>query len=208
MERAKSKHRGTVAVLGAFDTWTYMYYIAEQVARNNFVAHTSRFVFAKDPKTQEIRREPFDIDPEMTMNEFLSNQLIDKSDRAIIVYSVPAAHYNEAEWCVRQGKPTLGIAFTRGITVTDMNDEEIPNCHKLLVGQQQFFSTCTATPPWTGWHCTQSAPCPFKKQGIAINQLEYFITNRPRMQLHAVERIGNADFLVQNFLAGIDRPGQ
>src|SRR5207249_4215996 len=136
----------------------------------------------RNPKTREIEREPFDIDPDLTMNEFLGKDLIGHSDCAIVVYSLPAAHYNEAQWCADQKKPTLAVAFARGLTVTDMNDAEVENCPKLVVSHPRLYSSCTAQPPWTGWHCTQSAPCPFKKQGIAISQLEIFITNRPLMQ--------------------------
>lgn len=198
--------RTTVAVLGAFDTWSYMNYVAELVADNDCIVHTSRFIYAKDKTTGIIQREPFEINSNTPMIEFLQKSLIAKSDKTIIIYSVSAGHYNEAQWCVDQKKPTLGIAFVRGIKVTGVAEEEIENCIKLYVSKDNY-SACSAISPWTGWDCNKSKPCPFKKQGISLNQLEYFITNYDFMWLFAIEKIQEVKKIVISFLNGtLKRP--
>lgn len=198
--------RKTVAVLGAFDTWPYMNFIAELTAENDCIVHTSRFVYAKDRNTGIIHREPFEIDINTPMIEFLQRNLIAKSDMVIIIYSVSAGHYNEAHWCSEQKKPTLGIALVRGIRVTGIGEEEIDNCIKLHVSADSY-SACSAISPWTAWSCINSEPCPFKKQGISLNQIEYFITNNKFMSLFAVDRIQEIENLVIPFLNGtLQRP--
>ncbi len=182
-----------------------MNHVAECAAGAGFVAQTSRFIYASDPTTGEIRREPFGPDPDVPMIETLEKQLIEGADVAIVVYSVSAGHYNEAHWCASHLKRTLGIAFVRGIRVTGIDEEPKENCVKLFVSPDEAYSACSAIAPWTAWYCIETKPCPFKKQGISLNQVEYFITNSEFMSIVAVERLQAVRPIVRSFLAGTFR---
>jgi hypothetical protein len=176
-----------------------MNYVAEMVAQCDCIAHTSRFVFSKDPQTGEIQKAAYGHHVDTPMNEVLEG-LIEVSDVAIVLYSVPAGHYNEAHWCAEKGKLTLGLAFTRGVRVNDSAEGYIENCEKLHVPVDEKHSECVAATPWTAWRCVDSGPCPFKKQSISLNQIEYFITNHDHMKLLAVERIPYVVELIRPFL--------
>lgn len=202
-----------VAVLGSFDTWTYMDYVAQLVAQNKFVVLTSRYEYSWDHSRNQVTRKPTNPGKGVPMMDVLKNDIIRTSDLAIIIYSVPAAHYNEAHWCYEMQKTTLGIAFVRDV------EERGPsptvgtpgkNCSQLIADTRSppRYSACGARvkqsvqAQWTGWDCKVSEPCPFKKQGIALNQVEYFQINNSYMRLFAVENLEHVEPIVSDFLAG------
>lgn len=189
-----------VAVLGAFDTWPYMNYVAERVASTGAIAHTIRFTYLLGPAGR-IGRYPYRPDEFFPMNAELED-LITLCKKAIVIYSVPAGHYNEAHWCAHKRKPTLGLALVRGIRVTDVDEKAVPNCKNLHVSPKGLYSQCCPPGRWTGWRCIRSATCPFKKQGISLNQLDYYVTRRYPMRLFAIERIQDSDYLVPGLVHG------
>jgi len=193
--------KGLIAVLGSFDTWSYMDYVSRVVATNDYVARTSRYEYAFDKQTARVVRSIFRPAPGETMIHFLKDTVIAKSEKAIVTYSVPAGHYNEVHWCTELHKPTLGIAFVR-----DVEGKSIKGayCSQLLISLLKTYAACgggVKIPSWTGWNCIEAEePCPFKKQGIAINQLEYFHQNSSFMYLFAVEVIDECANLISSFL--------
>jgi len=158
-------------------------------------------------QNNNIIRTPFIPAPGETMIHFLRDTVIGKSQKAIIVYSVPAGHYNEVHWCAEMKKPTLAIAFVRDIIQSSAVGTY---CSELLVSSNKNYSAYGGgirKPYWTGWDCIRSEPCPFKKQGIAINQLEYFHQNNSFMYLFAVEVIEECEVLISSFLNNsLERP--
>jgi len=199
--------KGLVAVLGSFDTWSYLDYLSRIVAREGYVARTSRFEYALDVATNQVERTDFHAAPGENMIHFLRDTVIAKSEKAIIAYSVSAGHYNEVDWCASLMKPSLAIAFVRDVEPRLRGN----HCSELMVASNKSHSSCGGGirfPDWTAWHCIQASPCPFKEQGISKNQLEYFHQNNRFMHLFAVEEIANSDPLVQAFLGGtLMRPG-
>ena len=177
-----------------------MHFIAKLAASNDCIALTSRYVYSKDKRSGKVERVVFRPAPGESMIDFLKNTLIKKSDMAIIVFSVAAGHYNETHWCCEQGKKTLGITFVRSTKVLGLFDRPRYNCDHLNVSKKQDFGFCNADYPWTGWDCIKSRPCPFKKQGISINQLEYFMTNHNYMHLYAIEEIQKVEEVVVPFV--------
>src|SRR6266508_1912253 len=199
--------KGLVAVLGSFDTWTYMEYVCRIVAGEGYVARTSKYEYGLDPTAglpPSIIRVPFGPAPGEPMIIFLRNTVIGKASRAVVVYSVSAGHYNEVAWCAELNKPTLAIAFVRDVE----SRPSASHCSELLVPQRPPDPASSACggglrfPDWTDWHCIQAAPCPFKDQGVSKNQLEYFHANNSFMHLYAVEFIENCAELIRTFLAG------
>jgi hypothetical protein len=195
--------KGVIAVLGSFDTWSYIDYVSRVVAKNGYIARTSRYEYAFDEQLRRVIRVVFHPAPGETMIHFLKDTVIGMSDAAIVIYSVPAGHYNEVHWCAELKKETLGIAFVRD--VEEKNYKTGRSCSELSVSHDKTFSVCKGgimKPAWTGWDCVRSDPCPFKKQGISINQLEYFHQNHSFMHLFAVEEIQNVDKIISDFLNG------
>ncbi len=197
---------GLIAVLGSFDTWSYMDYLSRAVARQGYVARTSRYEYALDVVANQVERTDFHPAPGENMIHFLRDTVIAKSKKAIIAYSVSAGHYNEVDWCASQMKPSLAIAFVRDVEPKLRGN----HCSELMVAPNMSHSSCGGGirfADWTAWHCIQANPCPFKEQGISKNQLEYFHQNNPFMYLFAVEQIQSSDLLVQSFLDGtLSRP--
>ena len=105
--------------------------------------------------------------------------MILKFPRAVIIYSVPAGHYIETDWCYRNHINTLGIAFVRKIKDA---------CFDLAVFDEFGYSLCKGTK--TAFDCIRSGSCPFKEQGISKNVIEYYLrAHAPNMFLTAVENI-------------------
>lgn len=174
--------KGRVAILGSFDTWSYMDFISRIVAKDNWLAYTSKYNYFLDPSTGDISRTVYGAQPGQLMIDFLRDDLIKKSDKAIVIYSVSAGHYNEVHWCADQNKKTLGIAFVRDIREGDPPGGKNPHCDCLRVDPSSGdFSACRGgdlVTPWTAWDCINAKACPFKKQGISLNQVEYFQINK------------------------------
>lgn len=205
-----------VAVLGSFDTWSYMHKICVDLVNLKYNAITSRFVYQQhDDSSLEYYRVPRDpsdipIDIEkyskesgttvkeelcIDMNTFLKEYVIDICDKAIIIYSLPAAHYNEAEWCkdlaIKRDYKTLGITFVRKI-----RDDKY--CKDCLVDDQLDIVYCNGS--INAWKCIDNPDCPFKHQGIAKNQLEYFLLYKNNMTLIAIEKIEKTKPIINKFL--------
>jgi hypothetical protein len=180
-----------VAVLGAFDTWPYMHKICTEVVKEGFVAITSKHIYKKNNKTKTGYYRTPNGPEQMPMNQFLQEKVIGYSNRAIIVYSVPAAHYNEADWCSKiENFETLGIVFVREIHFENM-------CEDCIVDFTQDFAYCGGI--GDAWSCVKKPNCPFKNQGIAKTQLEYFL-NKENTLIIAVEKLEKLDKIVNAFL--------
>jgi hypothetical protein len=200
-----------IAVLGSFDTWSYMHKICTDLVQLGCVAITSRYIYKNNtnPKYDYFRVERDHTDSieflkdisnneekkYIDMNTFLKEKVIDICDRAIIIYSLPAAHYNEADWCkdkaIESNFKTLGIAFVRKI-----NDDNY--CKDCLVDYNLDVSYCKGES--TAWDCINKSDCPFKNQGIAKNQLEYFLKYKDNMTIVAIEKIDKTKPVIKKFL--------
>lgn len=184
-----------VAVLGAFDTWSYMHKICTDLAFLGYTAITSRYIYKKSEKTSSGYYRTSRIISDKDMNTFLQEDVIGISYRAIIIYSVPAAHYNEAEWCDKESKKrdfkTFGICFVRDI----LKDNYCKSC---VVNELLGYSYCQGE--GNAWDCINKPDCPFKGQGIAKNQIEYFLNNRDDMILIGVEKIEKTRDIIDLFL--------
>lgn len=179
-----------VAVLGAFDTWPYMHKICTEIASSGYTAVTSKYIYQKNEKTKSGYMRVARTTDNMSMNDFLLKKVIKICDLAIIIYSVPAAHYNEAEWCDKNKIRTLGIAFVR-------NPRNEGDCEDCVIQNEMGLSFCIGE--GNAWTCISRDKCPFKDQGIAKNQIEYFLDN-PNMNLISVEKIENTKKIIKKFL--------
>lgn len=187
-----------VAILGAFDTWVLMHNVASILAKKGYVAITSRFIYTKNDHNDGYERyDNYPDDPNQTMTDFLQKYVIKPCPKAIILFSVPAAHYNEVEWCSKLKIDTLGIAFVREI----YKEEMCPDC---VVNHQLDYSYCIGEEH--AWTCISKPNCPFKKQEIAKNILEYFSSNE-NINLIALEKLEKIDKIVELFMEGdLPRP--
>ena len=185
----------SVAVLGAFDTWVLMHEISVILARLGYTARTSLYTYIfKDKSSHKYYRDP-NPDSEESMTEYLRDNLLGNSDKAVIVYTVPAAHYNEAEWLHQLEKETLGIALVRKI-------DGIGLCRDYVLEKKLGYGYCIGTD--TAWECIKKNPCPFKSQEIAKNQIEYFTVlskdKLNKMKLICIERMSNLEKILELFL--------
>lgn len=189
LEKSLGPYEKRVAVLGAFDTWALMHKIAVSLAKKERTAVTSRYYYYPDDNLDYVREPNYPENPKQTMNDFLKYNVINDCSKAIIVYSVPAAHYNEAEWCEKFRKETLGIAFVRNL----YDNNFCPDC---VVDHKYEYAYCCSED--TGWECISKPDCPFKKQEIAKSQLEYYTTEY--MTLIAVEKLEKVDNIIDLFI--------
>jgi len=191
-----------VAILGAFDTWSLMHYVASQVSQRGYVAITSMYIYAKANTREGYYRSQYLPDKNESMTHFLKHGVIGLAGKAIILYSVPAAHYNEAEWCSKKDPPfrTLGLVFVRSIV-------ESGGCIDCIPTSLEEYSQCQGTT--SAWDCISKPKCPFKTQGVAKNQLEYYTLSKSKnMKLIAVERPEKIGSTLSRFLRGKWLPSQ
>lgn len=180
-----------VAVLGAFDTWPYMHKICVDIVKCGFVAVTSRYIYRPSEETESRYFRTKRENDGMEMNRFLQEKVIKLCNSAIIVYSVPAAHYNEADWCNSLGIRTLGIAFVRSIHGEGY-------CDDCILDEASGFSYCSGE--GNAWGCISNKACPFKEQGISKSQLEYFLMPDRKMSLISVEKLEKTTAIIDDFL--------
>jgi len=186
---ALGKREKWITVLGAFDTWPYMDYTSAILAELGFTVFTGRFNYRKI--NQIIISQDATPDLGRRMGDFLQ-EMIKQCRRAVIVYSVSAGHYVETDWCSRLRKETLGLVFVRDtIPPSDY-------CSDLIPDFERNFSICGCKGE-TSWNCIAKAQCPFKKQGISYNIIEYFL-ERNRMFLVAVSRMSDVKEVLQYWL--------
>lgn len=195
VERIVYGHRSRrVAILGAFDTWPYMDFISRRLAEMHYVALTSRYIYQFDKPNNKVIRIDNTPDPDEFMVDFLQ-RIILQCPRAIIVYSVPAGHFIETDWCYRNHIDTLGVALVRKIGETVFAEQ----CSDLSVFEEFGYSLCRGTQ--TAFDCIKSGSCPFKEQGISKNVIEYFLRAGPsNMVLTAVENIDVIPTLLKDWL--------
>lgn len=179
-----------VAVLGAFDTWSYMDYISRLLANNNYVAATSRYLYRKiSGRIMRMRtQEHPGFAPQYHFLGALLDQIISDCASAVINFSVSAAHFVETDWCYKKSKKTLGIAYVRAISGLEKK-----SCENLdtIETKNGFYSTCRIAPGEvrTVWDCLKSSDyCPFISQEISKNVIEYFFRGRD-MEIVAIEDI-------------------
>lgn len=183
-----------VAVLGAFDTWPYMDFISRHLTKMHYVAITSRYIYRFDKANNKTIRIDNTPEPDEFMVDFL-HKIILMSPRAVVIYSVPAGHFIETDWCYRNRMNTLGLALVRKIG-EKMSREQ---CSDLIVFEEFGYSLCKSTK--TAFDCIESGSCPFKEQGISKNVIEYFLRARPsHMVLTAVENINVIPTLLKKWL--------
>jgi hypothetical protein len=190
-----------VAVLGAFDTWPYIDFISRIIAKNNYVAVTSRYIYKKFG--QKILRFSTQEMPSIASQRFFMSRLLDQiitnSSYAIINFSVSAAHFIETDWCFQKSVKTLGIAYVRSpfnplrTTCEHLEPIETPS---------GLYTVCKVTPDMgrTAWDCIESPKsCPLIEQGISKNVVEYFFRGS-YMEIVAVENMNVLPFLIQKKL--------
>lgn len=174
-----------IVVLGSFDTWSYMDFVCRELAKMGHYVVTSVRRYCL--QNGEIKRWDRDTDfMEVRMRESLRYMIFKEAHEAVIIYSVPGAQYLETEWCSERIKDEhdfkcYGITYVR-----KYNDSE--NCSYLQHFQELACTKCTAQPDHTAWQCIDTKTfCPFKKQEIAKNVIEYFFDSG--MELFALERM-------------------
>lgn len=184
--KSKSKNSQLVSVFGAFETWPYMGYICRLVAERGHVAISSRFVYPPGEAPEKLEHEKM-----LPMREFLQ-ALTTSCNKAIVIFSVSAAHFVETEWlycrCLEEtdkenALKVLGIAFVRQINPTKPKER---NCkHNQITG---VYSICTGER--NAWKCMEEKGfCPFIRQDISKNIIEYFCKSKKLMTLTAIENI-------------------
>ncbi len=177
--------RDIVSVLGAFDTWPLMDYVAKKMAvkSNNFLVLTSRYnYFHENGKTIQIikQHESFKNSP---MRDSLKNMIL-HSNKVVIIYTISAAHYVESDWCFelcrnKKDFKVYGLTFVRNIQIekdtkpirkftdpeiqmeydrlTKTQMEEKKNCPNLVV--KPCYSYCKAYmrfgKDWRAWECIE-----------------------------------------------------
>ena len=191
-EKFEKRNKKVIAVLGSFDTWPYMDYTSRLLAELGHAAVTSIRIYYKDENGKITDRDREKLHESILMRDSLRIMINHEAHSAIIIYSVPGAHYIETEWCynrVQNDKnfEVVGIAFVRNI-----KEGNNKNC-RLLEPVGSLESTwCRATAragERTAWNCRdEEGFCPFIKQEIAKNVIEYFL-QYPRMKLYALERL-------------------
>jgi hypothetical protein len=188
-----------VTVLGAFDTWPYMDYVCETLSKLGSTVFTSRFNYRRiGERVYRVNSYP---DPNMEMNNYL-HEMIDHAKKAVLVFSVAGGHYIEADWCYKMEKPTLGIAYVRD-TIYDKGEKICPMLWPPGL-QHEDYSICINsyfTEYGNAWKCMERGWCPFKRQGISLNVIEYFLT-RSAMLLAAVARVSVTNQILEEWNNG------
>ena len=185
-----------IAVLGAFDTWPYMDFIATLLAESNYIAVTSRWLYRKSGN--KVLRFDIKEHSDYASKGFMStllDQIITGCEHAIINFSVSAAHFIEADWCFQKSKKTLGIAYVRSA----IEPFESPCTHlSLKTTPMGMYSECTAKSERTAWHCIREHGfCPFNRQNISKNVVEYFFRSQ-QMKLIAVENLKILPYILES----------
>jgi hypothetical protein len=192
-----------VAVLGAFDTWSLMHKVSVDLARLGYTAVTSRYEYNyADYTNYGYYRVSQPENPDISLNDFLKKSVIGISKKAIIIYTVPAAHYNEADWCMQENirrmkkddiLETLGIAFVRKITGN--------YCPDYAVNINMEYGYCNGIS--NAWFCIEQGNCPFINQEIAKSQIEYFTSeSKETMKLICVEKIEHINKIIELYMKG------
>lgn len=186
-----------VVVLGAFDTWPYMDFIARILADLDYVAITSRYIYRKI-NTQIVRMKTQDninyASTSYLMSELL-DQIIGACSSAIINFSISAAHFIETDWCYNKSKKTLGIAYVRSVL-----DYSKKPCDYLVITETPvgFYSSCGIGEDTSRniWDCMRDDSfCPFIKQDISKNVIEYFFRGK-NMGIVAVEDLSILKYVI------------
>jgi hypothetical protein len=90
--KLEAKNKQVIAVLGSFDTWSYMDYTCRLLAKFGHAATTSLYVYYKNQKGNIERHEREDFYRSLHMESSLRLMIYAESHKAIIIYSVPGAH--------------------------------------------------------------------------------------------------------------------
>lgn len=195
-EKYECRGKKIIAVLGTFDTWSYMDYVCrELVKQGHYVVTSIRRYCIENGNIQFAERgDPF---KKIRMRESLRYMIFHEVHVAIIIYSVPGAQYIETEWCseriARDKKfKCYGITFVRKF-------EDEKSCSDLEQFNNLDCTECTAGSDHTAWKCIKiEGFCPFKRQEVAKNVIEYFFSRR--MRLFALERIETTGLLLDLLL--------
>jgi DNA-binding transcriptional ArsR family regulator len=189
-EDAFGKRNKWISVLGAFDTWPYMDYASTILADMGYTVLTSR---GKYRKIGRILFQGPSPDPNRLMGKYLY-RMIEDSSHAVMIYSVSGGHYIETDWCWNLRKKTLGLAFVREIL-------PFGHCGELRSDSSNTYSVCHCV-GGTAWNCIARGDCPFKKQGISLNVIEYYL-RRKEMKLVAVNKIPEVRHVLEDWLNGM-----
>ena len=193
-ERYENVGKNIVAVLGSFDTWPYMDFTCREIVKLGHYVMTSIREYFLNEKGDVKWKKRDDIFKSVLMRESLRFMIFEEAHKAVIVYSVPGAHYIETEWCFQRLKRDskfrcYGIALVREVKAEN-------NCRFLKPFND--YSKCAADSSRTAWNCiAEENFCPFKSQGIAKNVIEYFFGRR-RMELFAVEKINTLSAILSS----------
>lgn len=191
-----------VAVLGAFDTWPYMDFVSRVLAGNNYIVATSRWIYRKFGKRIlrfDIREHPNYASPDDFLTTLL-HRVISNCNCAVVNFSVSAAHLIETDWCYHKGIKTLGIAYVRSA----FNPfETFCECLRIRTTPLGEYSECVPSTRRTAWQCIrESGFCPFIRQDISKNVIEYFFRSN-QMKIVAVENLRILPYVIDAELPAI-----
>lgn len=206
---ATDAHERKAVVLGSFDTWSYMDFVARLLADTGWTVNTSRFVYRKysdEVQRVETRHVPSFADRTERMSQLL-DQIIVESKVAIVCLSTSAAHFIEIEWLSQKDKPTVGIAFVRETQRAD------DNCPYLKKADHEGLPTQCDAHGLRAWDCIELNKnhfCPFISQDISKNILEYFTSERSNQRFFAIENLTHLPALLAQALKtiGVNSPPQ
>jgi len=191
-----------VAVLGAFDTWPYMDFVSRLLAENNYIAMTSRWIYRKFGK-RILRFDILEHPNYASPNDFLTallDRVISNCEYAVVNFSVSAAHFIETDWCYHKGKKTLGIAYVRSAFDPF---ETCCECLQIETTPLGEYSKCVPSTRRTAWQCIrESGFCPFIRQDISKNVIEYFFRSN-QMKIVAVENLRILPYVIEDELPAI-----
>lgn len=190
LENAYGPFENRVAVLGSFDTWSYMDFVCRRLAGIQHTVFTSRYIYISHrlPNGEaKIYRMPSvrPVDMEMSLVQYL-RMMLDMVPRAVVIYSVCGAHYIETDWLSEGGWDVLGLTFVRNIGMQK-------SCLALL--SELGCSVCDGEAPI--WGCLEKHWCPFQRQEISKDVIERYLLHKQRMVLVAIESLDNLNGVLE-----------
>jgi len=185
-----------VAILGSYDNFSIMDYIARIVSRLRFYAITSRVIYQKDSsKRRELRPENYEA-----MNDFL-RKIIHSCQYIIVIYAGAGGQFIETAWCSESHKPTLGLVPLRPLSFLDLK-----GCDYLIYSKSKNILFCNGSKAREkgcerigGWICEKNKNCPFPSSGLSKMILDLYITSRS-MFLVGSDNLNNFEEPIRVFL--------
>lgn len=173
-----------VAILGSYDNFSLMDYIAKIVSSMGFYSITSRVVYKKNT----LEREEFRPYKYEAMNDFL-RKMIHSCQYVIIIYSGAGGQFIETAWCSEAHKPTLGLVPLRPLSFLDLE-----GCKYLTLNKSKNVLFCNGFQALEqgselvgGWICEKHKNCPFPSSGLTKMILDLYATSKTMFLIGADE---------------------